>query len=189
MNKFINFSFLWNDINRSASETKEICIKVMEQLELQEQTILNTDKNLTESNELLDKSNKLLNNMSWFGWLSGFIPFKPFFYRIFRRDNREDILFIESREFNKQEQLENNFEERNKFLSIQYETRTSNNFDKKENDEILKLEKELNDLLWIGSKIGEHLDLHNVYLDKMNEKSHIIYDKTKKSTNKTTDFL
>lgn len=193
MNKFVNLSFLWNDINRSTAETKEISQKVLEQLERQEESMMNTNKILTESKELLDKSNKVLNNMSWFGWFTGFIPFKSFFSRIFRRGNREDILFIDSKEFNKDESLEISDEERNKFLPIQYEVtinnRNTNVYDNKENIEILKLEKELNDLLWIGSKIGEHLDLHNHYLDQMNEKTQIIQDKTKKSTKKTTDFL
>jgi hypothetical protein len=55
--------------------------------------------------------------------------------------------------------------------------------------EILKLENELNDLLWIGAKIGESLDLQNNYLDKMNTKSEILFDKTEQSTKKTENFL
>lgn len=196
MNRIVNLSFLWTDINRSTAETKEISIKVLEQLERQEQSILNTDKNLNESKELLDNSNKLLSNMSWLGWLSGFIPFKSFFSRIFRRNNKEDILFIDSKEFNKcesveniEERIEERIEEKNTFLPIPFEQNIADDFDSKENVEILNLERELNELLWIGSKIGEHLDLHNQCLDKMKEKTEIIHDKTKKSTKKTTSFL
>lgn len=182
MSSFVNLSFLWKDINRSAAETKEISIMVLEQLEHQEQSIINTNKNLNESKDLIDKSDKLLNDMSWIGWFKSFIPFKSLFSRIFRRTNKEDILFLDNKEFNKEEKY-NPEDERNTLIALNC------HLEKKEDPEILKLEKELSDLLWINSKIGEHLDLHNNCLDKMNDKSQIILDKTKNSTKKTTDFL
>lgn len=192
MNSFVNLSFLWKDIKRSTRETKEISIKVLEQLEQQEQSMMNTNKNLNESKELLDNSDKLLNNMSWLGWFTNFIPFKCFFSRIFIRNYKDDILFLDNKEFNKPDGIELYNEERNTFIPIEYEYKQpfqNCEIEKKHNIEILKLEKELNDLLWIGSKIGEHLDFHNDYLYKMNDKTQIIMNRTKKSTKKTTDFL
>ena len=193
MNSFVNLSFLWMDINRSTVETKEISIRVLEQLEQQEQSLMNTNKHLNESKELLEKSDKLLNNMSWFGWFKSFIPFKSFFSRIFRRTNKEDILFLDNKAFNKVEESNSYNDERKTFIPVNFEFNElsfqNNDIEKKQDVEILKLEKELSDLLWIGSKIGEHLDLHNDYLDKMNDKSQIISNKIKKSTKKTTDFL
>jgi hypothetical protein len=192
MNKYVNLSFLWTDINRSTAETKEISIKVLEQLERQEQSILNTNKNLNESKDLLDTSDKILNNMSWFGWFKSFIPFKSLLSRIFRRrSHTEEKLFIDNESFNKNEQSDFTLDERNSFIPIKYEYQLQDKIEinDKNNVEILNLEKELTDLLWIGSKIGEHLDLHNDYLDKMKDKSQIIFDKTKKTTKKTNNFL
>ena len=191
MNTISNLSSLWRDINRSTNETKQISIQVLEQLEKQEQSILNTNNNLNKSRELIVTSDKILNDMSWFGWFIGFIPFKSFFSRLFRRRQKEDILFIDDKPYNRNERTDTNNEERNSFLPIDYDNvNINNNIDTVENQtEILKLEKELSDLLWIGSKIGEQLDLHNDYLDKMNDKSQIIFDKTKNSTKKTNSFL
>jgi len=169
-------SSLWKDINKSAIETKELSIQVLEQLENQEQQIMITDKNLNHSMSSINTSNKILNNMSLFGWIMGFIPFKSFFLKLLIRNKKEEKLFIEKIEF------KDNYCELN---SNENKNETQN-----ENDiEILRLENELNDLLWIGTKIGEHLDLQNNYLDKMTTKSEILFDKTKQSTKKTTNFL
>jgi len=192
MNTISNLSSLWRDITHSANETKQISIQVLEQLEKQEQSMMNTNNNLNQSRELLVKSDKLLNDMSWVGWFIGFIPFKSFFSRLFKKKQKEDMLFIEYNPYNKNEQTISNIEERNLLLPINYDNvnTINNDIDTTENKtEILKLEKELSDLLWIGSKIGEQLDLHNNYLDKMNDKSQIIFDKTKKSTKNTNRFL
>lgn len=191
MNTISNLSYLWKDINRSTNETKQISIQVLEQLEQQQQSMINTNNNLNQSRELLVKSDKLLNDMSWIGWFIGFIPFKTFFSRLFKRKQKEDLLFIEDKPCNQTQQTICNSEERKSFLPINYDNiNTDNDIDTIENkSEILKLEKELSDLLWIGSKIGEQLDLHNNYLDKMHDKSQIIFDKTKKSTKKTSSFL
>lgn len=189
MNGISKFSYLWRDINRSTNETKQISIQVLEQLEKQEQSIINANNNLNQSRELIVKSDKLLNNMSWFGWFIGFIPFKSFFSGLFKRKQKEDILFIEDNLCNKNE-ITVYSEERNSLMPINYNSVNVNNIDTIENQtEILKLEKELSDLLWIGSKIGDQLDLHNNYLDKMNDKSQIMFDKTKNSTKKTNSFL
>lgn len=192
MNTISSLSYLWRDINRSAHETKQISIQVLEQLEKQEQIIMNANNNLNQSRQLLVKSDKLLNDMSWIGWFIGFIPFKSFFSGLFKRKQKEDILFIEDKPNNKNEQSISNIEERNLLLPINYDYPNviNNDIDTVENkNEMLKLEKELSDLLWIGSKIGEQLDLHNNYLDKMNDKTEIIFDKTKKSTKTTNSFL
>ena len=194
MDKLVNLSSLWKDINKSNSETKEISIQVLEQLERQKQSIINSNKNVNNSNNLLDNSNEVLNTMSWVGWFKSFIPFKSFFSRLLRKNNRE-ILFITNEPIDYKITpiaLSSQYEldKRPSLLQIKYEYNPSDNNKNNENNEELKnLENELNDLLWIGTKIGEHLDLHNNYLDTMNEKTQILFDKTKKSTKKTNDFL
>lgn len=186
MYKIVNLS-LWKDINKSAIETKELSIQVLEQLEKQEEQIKNTDKNLNHSMSSLNNSNKILNNMSWFGWFMGFIPFKSFFSNLLTRNKKEEKLFIENIDIKYNYEIDYNKNEYNNNYSI---TSYNSNENKNENDiEILKLENELNDLLWIGTKIGEHLDLQNNYLDNISSKTEILFDKTKQSTKKTTNFL
>lgn len=185
MYKIANLS-IWKDINKSAIETKEMSIQVLEQLEKQEHQIINTDKNLNKSMSSVNSSNKILNNMSWIGWFMGFIPFKSFFSNLLAKNKQEKKIFIENIE---NIHVKDNYE-------IDYNKNDYNNnysittYNSNENDnEMLKLENELNDLLWIGTKIGQSLDLQNNYLDKMNTKSEILFDKTKQSTKKTTNLL
>lgn len=186
MYKIANLS-IWKDINKSAIETKEMSMQVLEQLEKQKEQIINADKNLNESMTSLNVSNKILNNMSWFGWFIGFIPFKSFFSKLIMRNKKEEKLFIENIDVKHNYEIDYNKNYYNNNYSI---TPYNSNETQNETDiEILKLENDLNDLLWIGTKIGQSLDLQNNYIDKMNTKSEILFDKTEQSTKKTTNFL
>jgi hypothetical protein len=186
MNRIIKLYPTWKDINKTTNETKEISILVLEQLENQEQKIVKANKNLNESKEILDKSKIIINNMSWIGWFIGFVPFKSFFSRLLSRNNKEEILFIDNKI---SDETYYNQKERYSFECIEYTNIPIYKDNNENNCEILKLENELTDLLWIGKKIGEHLDLHNKYLDKLNDKSEILFDKTKHYTKKTNDLL
>lgn len=184
MDRIVNRSSLWKDINKTTSETKEISCSVLEQLENQEQKIIKANKNLNHSKEILDKSNIIINNMSWFGWFIGFIPFKTFFSRILSRNNKEEKLFIDNKISD-----EINYNQKEKYSFDFIENTNIEHYNKENNCEMLKLENELNDLLWIGKKIGEHLDIHNHYLDKMNDKSEVLSYKTKHYIKKTNNLL
>ena len=204
INRISKLSSYLGDINKCNSETKDISIQILEQLEKQEQSLIQTNNNLNKSNDLIDTSNKVLDTMSWSGWFLSFVPFRGFFSKIFTRRKHENQLFITNEPFNVSEnnntnnnKIENeiidNEEEREKLLKINkyYENnmRTTIELSPQENAELLKLEMELSELLWIGSKIGEHLDLHNNYIDTINEKTQIVSKKTKNINKKTIGFL
>ena len=210
INRISKLSSYLGDINKCNYGTKEISIHVLEQLEKQEQSLMQTNNNLNKSNDLIDTSNKVLDTMSWFGWFVSFVPFRGFFSKIFTRRKHENQLFITNEPFNVSENNNNNNnntntnnkteneiidneEEREKLLKINkyYENnmRTTIELSPQENAELLKLEMELSELLWIGSKIGEHLDLHNNYIDTINEKTQIVSKKTKNTNKKTIGFL
>lgn len=190
MNKIVNI-FLWKDIHKCNAETKELSLKVLETLERQEQSLLNANKNMTESNNLLYKSDKALNNMSWVGWFIEFIvPFKTFFLNLLTRNKKEEKLFIENIDVKDNYEINYRKNECNNDHSLLLYSNENLNENLNENDiEMLKLEKELNDLLWIGTKIGQSLDLQNDYIDKLNAKTEILFDKTSQSTKKTNNFL
>jgi len=88
------------DINKCSSESKEISIQILEQLDKQEQSLIQTNTNLNKSNDLIDISNKVLDEMSWFGWFVRFVPFRGFFSKIFTRKKYEIQLFITNERFN-----------------------------------------------------------------------------------------
>jgi hypothetical protein len=202
INRISKLSSYLGDINKCNSETKDISIQILEQLEKQEQSLIQTNNNLNKSNDLIDTSNKVLDTMSWSGWVLSFVPFRRFFSKIFTRKTHEKQLFITNEPFNVSEinyneilvnEIIDNEEEREKLLKINkyYENnmRTTIELSPQENAELLKLEMELSELLWIGSKIGEHLDLHNNYIDTINEKTQIVSKKTKNINKKTIGFL
>ena len=202
INRISKLSSYLGDINKCNSETKDISIQILEQLEKQEQSLIQTNNNLNKSNDLIDTSNKVLDTMSWSGWFLSFVPFRGFFSKIFTRKIHEKQLFITNEPFNVSEinyneilvnEIIDNEEEREKLLKINkyYENnmRTTIELSPQENAELLKLEMELSELLWIGSKIGEHLDLHNNYIDTINEKTQIVSKKTKNINKKTIGFL
>lgn len=202
INRISKISSQLEDINKCNSETKDISIHILEQLEKQEQYLMQTNNNLNKSNVLIDTSNKVLETMSWFGWFVSFVPFTGFFSKLFTRRKHENQLFIKNEPFNPSDNNNNNNkieneiienEEREKLLKINeyYENniRTTIELSPQENKELLKLESELSELLWIGSKIGEHLDLHNNYIDTINEKTQIVSKKTNNVNKKTIGFL
>lgn len=207
INRISKSSSYLGDINKCNSETKDISIQILEQLEKQEQSLIQTNNNLNKSNDLIDTSNKVLHTMSWGGWFLSFVPLRGFFSKIFTRRKHEKQLFITNEPFNQSKinynkiivneiidnEIIDNEEEREKLLKINkyYENnmRTTIELSPQENAELLKLEMELSELLWIGSKIGEHLDLHNNYIDTINEKTQIVSKKTKNTNKKTIGFL
>jgi hypothetical protein len=202
INRISKLSSYLGDINKCNSETKDISIQILEQLEKQEQRLIQTNNNLNKSNDLINTSNKVLDTMSWSGWFLSFVPFRGFFSKIFTRKTHEKQLFITNEPFNPSEinynkilvnEIIDNEEERDKLLKINkyYENnmRTMIELSPQENAELLKLEMELSELLWVGSKIGEHLDLHNNYIDTINEKTQIVSKKMKNTNKKNIGFL
>jgi hypothetical protein len=197
----LNYNILYShntlfDANKCNSETKIISLQVLEELEKQGQTLVHTNKNINESNELLNKSNEILKLMSWSGWFASFIPFKGYFDKWFTTSKFDKI--NSTGNLNIQNHIKNNnllekcnsHKNDNKITSgnlsttINYSTLTS-----LENEELNKLERELTDLSYIGKQIGHHLDLHNNYIDTINEKIKILSNTTQKTHKKTTYFL
>jgi hypothetical protein len=183
-------SELLTDMHKYNSETKEICNKVIEELEKQGQSLSNSDKNMNIYKTQLDSSNKILNDMTWYGWFMSFIPFKGFISRIFNWNKKEDLLFIENKLL-RDVQLKNkqNVKVNSKFpiLEIIIETDNENDIDTNvnlneyETKQLKQLEKDLYELKEMNETIGHHLDIHNQCIDKINEKTEIITNKTKDS--------
>jgi hypothetical protein len=182
---------LLNETNRQNYETKEMCAKVLQLLEEQGQILIQTDKILNESKIILDNSNKILKNMTWYGWLIGWIPFKSLFTNIFRYNSKEDQLFIANNPHIERNYIKNeeSIYDKNNITILNYIDDSNENILEENSKELKQLEKDLLDLKWIGSKIGEQLDMHNNYIDKINDKSQILIDKTKNSIIKETDLL
>jgi len=175
----INFSPLWKDINQCNSNTKELCNDILDELEKQGEILITADKNLNESKTFLDKSKQLIHNMSWFGWFISWIPYNHLLKNIFEKHKRDDLFIdIESMRENHIIKLENVKES-----NYEYDNQSE------ESSQLNQLEKDLNDLKWIGQKIGNQLDLHNIYIDKLNDKSKILIENTGNTIKKTRDFL
>lgn len=192
MNNKYNFSPIWIDIKRYNSETKNICNKVVEELEKQGESLYNSNNNMNNCNYLIESSNKILNNMTWYGWFISFIPFTDFFSRIFNRNmnKKKDVLFINNIEDIKI--IKENTQISTECTSLRenqlkYKIHQINTID--ENKEFQQLEKDLYELKCINEKIGEQLDIHNKYIDKLYEKSIFLSDKTGNSINKTMAFI
>jgi hypothetical protein len=185
------------DIRKYSSETKEISSHILEELEKQGESLVYTNKNLNESEELLNKSNKILHLMSWRGWFMSFIPFNNYVYNWYNRTSKFDNMDTKSNLLNDKNeatkeqnsiniiQNENNVNY-NKNLSCNTKYLDLNSIEKEELD---KLEKDINDLSYIGKQIGQHLDYHNECIDLMQKKMEILTDITKKANKKTINFL
>lgn len=186
------------DISKCTSDTKEISSHILEELEKQGESLVYTNKNLNESGELLNKSNQILHLMSWRGWFMSFIPFKNYFDNWYNRMSKFDNMDSKSNLILKSKidkpdeqnsiniiQNENNVNY-NKNLSCNTKYLDLNSIEKEELD---KLEKDINDLSYIGKQIGQHLDYHNECIDLMQKKMEILTDITKKANTKTSNFL
>jgi hypothetical protein len=184
-------SDLLTDMHKYNSETKDICNKVIEELEKQGQSLSNSDKNMNIYKTQLESSNKILNDMTWYGWFMSFIPFNGFISRIFNWNKREELLFVKDSIENKQLidiQLKKNVKMNSKIpvLEIIIEIDNENEENEYETKQIKQLEKDLYELKQMNETIGQHLDIHNQYIDKINEKTDIITNKTKDSINKAS---
>jgi hypothetical protein len=117
--------------------------------------------------------------MTWFGWFISWIPYNNVFTKIFIK-NKSDDLFVENIK-----QLNYDFEnsDQNDY------TNATIYINDNQLNQLNQLEKDLNDLKWIGQKIGNQLDLHNIYIDKINDKSKILIESTGNTIKKTRDFL
>ena len=172
----IHLSPTWNDINKINSETKNICERVVDELEKQGELLKNSNEKLNKSKIVLDNSNKITKSMTWYGWFINLIPFSSFFSNIVNIINgkrKKENIFIEN------DDLSN--------PNIKLEQNNYNDY--KNMDELKQLEKDLTDLKDIGEKIGWQLDSHNYYIDKMNEKSQLLILDTKKTIKKNEQFL
>ena len=181
-----NKSSYLTDMNKCNSETKQISIQILNQLEIQGESLIYTNKNVNKTNELLDTSNKLLDNMTWIGWFISLIPFNDLIYNFFTKKNNVPFENNESYNNENTNQIQ---EKENTLIKTQNTNNITNTGSTKDCEELQYLENELNELLWIGTKIGAHLDLHNNYLNDINEKTNTLSNKTLKINKKTRRFL
>jgi len=194
-NYYINIKYmfrltsLWNDINKINSETKNICEKVIEELENQTEIIINTDKKLNQSKQVIDNSNKILKSMTWYGWFINLIPFNSFFSNIIDiKRKKENVLFIENN--HNTDIIHDNNSKKYDFESIRnidIDIEDSNDYE--DSEQLKQLEYDLMNLKWVGEKIGSYLDSHNNYIDKIYDKTQIISSETHRCNKKTDDFL
>lgn len=170
------------NINKTACETKDISIYILEELDKQNESLIRTNKNLNESEELLNKSNKLLHLMTWTGWFMSFIPFKSYFDNWYNQKSKFDTIDLKGISTIDADTIDN------KHTNLSYDTMHLG-LTSIEQEELNKLEQEINDLSYIGKEIGKHLDNQNESIDIMQKKIQILSDVTKKTNKKTSDFL
>lgn len=160
------------DINNCNIESKEICNQIIYELKKQEEVLINTDYKLNKSKENLNLSTKILDNMTWSGWLSSFLPFLSF----------KELLNILYKKTNNRLLINNND-------NTMHDNNIDNNIIDGNDTYLIQLEKDLTDLKYAGKEIGKHLDLHNIYIDSISNKSHNLIESIKTNNKKTNNLL
>ena len=172
------------------NETKYIGIHVLEDLQKQSESFNVTNDNLNKSNELIIKSNKILNLMSWSGWFISLIPFTDYFSKLFTKKTTFDKIDVKTYSTSINSSV-NKYNNQN--VKLEYENLSNDinisDLNDIEKEELNQIERDIIELSYIGKQIGQQLDLHNNYIDLINEKNQILTGITKKINKKTSDFL
>lgn len=178
----------FNDISKISFETKNISIQVLQELNKQGRSLHLTSNTLNQSNQLLEQSNKIVNLMSWSGWIISFIPFSDYFLNLFNRKSNLERFDLSNSKINYNFNIEsyNGNRENNKNLSDSIKYFDVNNI---ENEELNRLEKDIIELSYIGKEIGYQLDIHNTNLELIHEKIKILSNVTQMMNKKTNRYL